>query len=96
MGNAPRPGTWVLEKSLDGVNYEPWQYFATSDAECMRQFGIPATTGVPKYQRDDEVFRFICFVQLQSAKFSILTKEGFQVPAAIRNEMRIDRCIFMS
>ncbi|ETN73227.1 laminin EGF-like protein [Necator americanus] len=55
MGNAPRPGTWVLEKSLDGVNYEPWQYYAMSDAECMRQFGVPATTGVPKFQRDDEV-----------------------------------------
>ncbi|EYC00933.1 hypothetical protein Y032_0112g342 [Ancylostoma ceylanicum] len=55
MGNAPRPGTWVLEKSLDGVHYEPWQYYATSDAECMRQFGVPATTGVPRFQRDDEV-----------------------------------------
>ncbi|XGW21734.1 hypothetical protein V3C99_004587, partial [Haemonchus contortus] len=55
MGNAPRPGTWVLEKSLDGIHYEPWQYFATSDAECMRQFGVPATTGVPRFERDDEV-----------------------------------------
>uniref|UniRef100_A0A8L8JDH0 Laminin subunit alpha-2 n=1 Tax=Heligmosomoides polygyrus TaxID=6339 RepID=A0A8L8JDH0_HELPZ len=55
MGNAPRPGTWVLEKSLDGIKYEPWQYYATSDAECMRQFGIPATTGVPRFTRDDEV-----------------------------------------
>ncbi|KAK6052950.1 laminin [Cooperia oncophora] len=55
MGNAPRPGTWVLEKSLDGIHYEPWQYYATSDAECMRQFGIPATTGVPRFERDDEV-----------------------------------------
>ncbi|EGT51054.1 hypothetical protein CAEBREN_28358 [Caenorhabditis brenneri] len=55
MGNAPRPGTWVLEKSLDGENYEPWQYFAMQDAECMRQFGIPATTGVPRFKRDDEV-----------------------------------------
>ncbi|CAD6189781.1 unnamed protein product [Caenorhabditis auriculariae] len=55
MGNAPRPGTWVLEKSLDGENYEPWQFFAMQDAECMRQFGMPATTGVPRFQRDDEV-----------------------------------------
>ncbi|VDM62918.1 unnamed protein product [Angiostrongylus costaricensis] len=55
MGNTPRPGTWVLEKSLNGVNYEPWQYYATSDAECMRQFGVPATTGVPRFERDDEV-----------------------------------------
>lgn len=55
MGNSPRPGTWVLEKSLDGEYYEPWQYYAMQDAECMRQFGIPATTGVPRFQKEDEV-----------------------------------------
>ncbi|CAI4225847.1 unnamed protein product [Auanema sp. JU1783] len=55
MGNSPRPGTWVLEKSLNGVDYTPWQYYANSEAECMRLFGIPATSGVPRYQRDDEV-----------------------------------------
>uniref|UniRef100_A0A0N4ZF07 Laminin subunit alpha-2 n=1 Tax=Parastrongyloides trichosuri TaxID=131310 RepID=A0A0N4ZF07_PARTI len=54
-GNAPRPGTWILEKSLDGVNYTPWQYYAMSDSECMRQFGVPATVGVPKFKSDDEV-----------------------------------------
>ncbi|OZC06693.1 hypothetical protein X798_06324 [Onchocerca flexuosa] len=52
---APRPGTWVLEKSLDGINYQPWQYYAVSDAECLRQFGVPATIGVPRFTRDDEV-----------------------------------------
>uniref|UniRef100_A0A1I7VMW8 Laminin alpha 1 chain n=1 Tax=Loa loa TaxID=7209 RepID=A0A1I7VMW8_LOALO len=52
---APRPGTWVLEKSLDGINYQPWQYYAVSDAECLRQFNVPATTGVPRFTRDDEV-----------------------------------------
>ncbi|KAF8367906.1 lam-3 [Pristionchus pacificus] len=55
MGNSPRPGTWVLEKSLDGETWQPWQYYATHDAECMRQFGIPATTGVPRFTSDDEV-----------------------------------------
>ncbi|KAK6105271.1 Laminin EGF-like (Domains III and V) family protein [Brugia pahangi] len=52
---APRPGTWILEKSLDGINYQPWQYYAVSDAECLRQFNVPATTGVPRFTRDDEV-----------------------------------------
>uniref|UniRef100_A0A915Q449 Uncharacterized protein n=1 Tax=Setaria digitata TaxID=48799 RepID=A0A915Q449_9BILA len=52
---APRPGTWVLEKSLDGTNYQPWQYYAVSDTECLRQFGLPATTGVPRFTRDDEI-----------------------------------------
>lgn len=53
---APRPGTWVLEKSLDGFNYQPWQYFAISDSECMRVFGVPASVGgLPRFTRDDEV-----------------------------------------
>uniref|UniRef100_A0A0N5AQR3 Laminin subunit alpha-2 n=1 Tax=Syphacia muris TaxID=451379 RepID=A0A0N5AQR3_9BILA len=54
--NAPRPGTWVLEKSLDGINYQPWQYYVTSDAECIRVFGVPASKhGAIKFTRDDEV-----------------------------------------
>lgn len=29
MGNSPRPGVWVLERSTDnGKTYKPWQYFA--------------------------------------------------------------------
>jgi hypothetical protein len=29
MANSPRPGVWVLERSVDnGVTYQPWQYFA--------------------------------------------------------------------
>lgn len=31
MGNSPRPGVWVLERSVDnGETYTPWQYFADS------------------------------------------------------------------
>lgn len=31
MGNSPRPGIWVLERSVDnGLTYTPWQYFADS------------------------------------------------------------------
>ncbi|CAD5206351.1 unnamed protein product [Bursaphelenchus okinawaensis] len=54
-GISPRPGTWVLERSLDGVNYTPWQYYARHDAECMREFGVPASVGVPRYATDTEV-----------------------------------------
>ncbi|KAI6232973.1 hypothetical protein M3Y99_00957600 [Aphelenchoides fujianensis] len=54
-GISPRPGTWVLEKSLDGVTYTPWQYYARSDPECTRVFGVPASVGVPKFTSDTEV-----------------------------------------
>ncbi|CAD5209051.1 unnamed protein product [Bursaphelenchus xylophilus] len=52
---SPRPGTWVLERSLDGITYTPWQYFARHDAECMRQFGVPASVGVTRFSSDSEV-----------------------------------------
>jgi laminin alpha 3/5 len=40
-GNAPRPGVWSLERSVDnGRTFSPWQHFATSPSECRRYFGI--------------------------------------------------------
>ncbi|KAJ8961260.1 hypothetical protein NQ318_008944 [Aromia moschata] len=53
--NSPRPGTWILERSIDGENFEPWQYFARSDKECLERFGMPATKGKPHYFTDSEV-----------------------------------------
>ncbi|KAK0428393.1 hypothetical protein QR680_010776 [Steinernema hermaphroditum] len=54
-GSSPRPGTWVIERSIDGVDYHPWQYFAISEPECMKTFGVPATVGVPKFKNDSDV-----------------------------------------
>lgn len=55
--NAPRPGNWILEKSVDGIDYEPWQYFATTDNDCERIYNVPSVEGKPSYNylRDDEV-----------------------------------------
>ena len=42
-GNAPRPGTWALEKSVDGgKRFTPWQYFATDNSDCLTYFGHSA------------------------------------------------------
>ena len=39
--NSPRPGTWVLERSIDyGQTYKPWYYFAPSRGECLDLFKI--------------------------------------------------------
>ncbi|WAR23621.1 LAMA2-like protein, partial [Mya arenaria] len=56
--NSPRPGNWILEKSIDGVKYEPWQFFASTDDDCQRVYNIPALQGKPSYDylRDDEIF----------------------------------------
>ncbi|XP_055088114.1 laminin subunit alpha-2 isoform X4 [Periophthalmus magnuspinnatus] len=53
--NSPRPGNWVLERSIDGVTFEPWQYYAITDTECLTRFNINPRTGIPSYTRDDEV-----------------------------------------
>ncbi|CAL1296819.1 unnamed protein product [Larinioides sclopetarius] len=54
-GVSPRPGNWVLERSLDGVVYKPWQYYALSDSECWEVYGITPTIGQPHYRKDDDV-----------------------------------------
>lgn len=53
--NSPRPGNWILERSLDGVTFNPWQYYAMTDTECLTRFNINPRTGNPSYTRDDEV-----------------------------------------
>ena len=54
-GISPRPGNWILERSLDGVEWAPWQFFAISDEECWRAFGVEPRRGKPAYRYDDEV-----------------------------------------
>ncbi|XP_071997663.1 laminin subunit alpha-2 isoform X3 [Engystomops pustulosus] len=53
--NSPRPGNWILERSLDGVTYKPWQYYAITDSECLTRYNIIPRPGVPSYTQDDEV-----------------------------------------
>lgn len=48
-------GNWILERSTDGVTFEPWQYYAITDTECLTRFNINPKTGPPSYTRDDEV-----------------------------------------
>ena len=52
---SPRPGNWILERSLDGRNYEPWQFYATSTSECLDAFRIYGRDGKPVFNSDDEV-----------------------------------------
>ncbi|XP_037662104.1 laminin subunit alpha-1 isoform X2 [Choloepus didactylus] len=53
--NAPRPGNWILERSLDGITFAPWQYYAVSDTECLTRYNITPRRGPPTYKADDEV-----------------------------------------
>ncbi|XP_039520340.1 laminin subunit alpha-2-like, partial [Pimephales promelas] len=53
--NSPRPGNWILERSLDGETFMPWQYYAITDTECLTRFNINPKTGPPSYTHDEEV-----------------------------------------
>ncbi|KAM6915637.1 laminin subunit alpha-2 isoform 2-T2 [Xenentodon cancila] len=53
--NSPRPGNWILERSIDGVTFDPWQYYAITDTECLTKFNLTPRRGPPSYTRDDEV-----------------------------------------
>ena len=53
--NSPRPGNWILERSINGETYTPWQYYAMSDSECETVYGIEASVGVPRIELDDQV-----------------------------------------
>ncbi|XP_042212496.1 laminin subunit alpha-like isoform X1 [Homarus americanus] len=53
MGNSPRPGVWVLERSVDnGEIYTPWQYFADSLGDCESFFGKESLEPI---REDDDV-----------------------------------------
>ncbi|XP_067434354.1 laminin subunit alpha-1 [Thunnus thynnus] len=53
--NSPRPGNWILERSLDGVTFDPWQFYAISDSECLSRYDITPRLGPPTYKSDTEV-----------------------------------------
>ncbi|KAK3888300.1 hypothetical protein Pcinc_007633, partial [Petrolisthes cinctipes] len=74
---SPRPGNWILERSLDGRRFYPWQYYAISDDECHSAYGVSATRGRPTYTSDTQV---IC-----TSYFSRLQLEGGEVHTSLVN-----------
>ncbi|XP_039610736.1 laminin subunit alpha-1 [Polypterus senegalus] len=53
--NSPRPGNWILERSIDGIEFQPWQFYAISDTECLTRYNVTPRLGNPTYKYDDEV-----------------------------------------
>ncbi|KAG7253373.1 hypothetical protein CRUP_001243 [Coryphaenoides rupestris] len=53
--SANERGNWILERSLDGVTFDPWQYYAISDSECLSRYNIAPRRGAPTYRSDQEV-----------------------------------------
>ena len=63
---SPRAKTWVLERSVDGETWLPWQYFAR-DVNGCQQFGLELTRG-SEYQHDSDV---ICTNQVKLKIFTV-------------------------
>ncbi|XP_067120373.1 laminin subunit alpha lam-3-like [Centruroides vittatus] len=54
-GISPRPGNWILERSIDGLHYKPWQYYVIHDADCWDIYGIRPNVGKLKFRTDNDV-----------------------------------------
>ncbi|XP_015919728.2 laminin subunit alpha isoform X1 [Parasteatoda tepidariorum] len=78
MGNSPRPGVWVLERSTnDGETFAPWQYFADSPGDCVQMFGPDALQ--QRILKDDTV---IC-----ETKFSkVVPLVGGEIVVSLLND----------
>lgn len=59
---SPRPASWILEHSIDGNDFHPWQYFGMNDADCRARYNLPGQMEPYEFATDSEV---IC-----STKFS--------------------------
>uniref|UniRef100_T1KF65 Laminin subunit alpha n=1 Tax=Tetranychus urticae TaxID=32264 RepID=T1KF65_TETUR len=73
MANSPRPGVWVIERSVDGgSSFKPWMYFADSKEECVRQFGEES---IQPLTRDDQVIcetKYSKLIPLEDGEIIIL------------------------
>ncbi|KPM02403.1 paramyosin-like protein 1, partial [Sarcoptes scabiei] len=77
MGNSPRPGVWILERSRDyGKTYTPWQYFADTPQDCSHFFGKHTLQPIT---RDDSVIcetKFSKLVPLENGEIAISLING--------------------
>lgn len=51
----PRPASWILERSLDGTDFYPWQYFSVSDKDCRNRYQLPGHSDQYTFQSDSEI-----------------------------------------
>lgn len=61
---SPRPASWILERSVDGIDFMPWQYFGASDADCRDRYNLPGQNEPYAFQYDSEA---ICSIQFAKA-----------------------------
>lgn len=75
--NSPRPSAWILERSIDGELYRPWQYFGVNELDCQNRYSLPAHNGKYVFQTDSEVIcstQYSKTVPLENGEVSIYDK----------------------
>lgn len=50
----PRPSAWILERSIDGIDYYPWQYFGASDADCRNRYNLAGQMEPYNFESDSD------------------------------------------
>lgn len=61
---SPRPASWILERSFDGTDFIPWQYFGANDAECRHRYNLPGQNEPYDFKSDADI---ICSTQFSKA-----------------------------
>jgi laminin alpha 1/2 len=85
---SPLPKAWILEKSIDGINYTPWQYFASSDADCLARYNLPGRNSNYTLNSNEEI---ICTTQYSEsvrlkygeAKFVVMSQRSYDTPTTL-------------
>ncbi|KAK7100839.1 laminin subunit alpha-like isoform X2 [Littorina saxatilis] len=76
MANSPRPGVWVLERSIDyGKTWNPWQFFADTPSDCNKFFEAAADESI---YFDDQV---LCTTQFSK----VVPLEGGEIVVSLVN-----------
>lgn len=63
-GISPRPASWILEHSFDGVEFFPWQYFGVNDDDCRNRYNLPGQNEPYAFESDEHI---ICSTQFSKA-----------------------------
>ena len=88
---SPLPANWILERSVDGINFYPWQYFARTDTDCWERYRVRPTIGKVRYRIDDEV---IC-TSIYS-KADVLSNEEVCSLVSLMPNLTLVGCRYMS
>lgn len=74
----PRPASWILERSLDGNDYYPWQYFGANDADCQSRYNLPGQIEPFNFQSDSEIIcstKFARAIPLENGEVIVILNQ---------------------